>query len=86
MARILGKHKVAVLGRHIGSADSIEEGDDFVAVLLEFEPAPDIDLPAGDLIVDYSAGSFETFDAEGKISFKTDIFGVLKNTSLAEAA
>lgn len=71
-----------VLGRVIGTATGWDQCDTFVMMLYDFEPANDVDLPAGDINIDFENGVVETFNEEGKVVLSKDIvlalFDVMK--------
>jgi len=77
-----------ILGRNIGTAtgwDGDEDSDNIVILFYEFQPAAGIDLPPGDLVIDFDAGLAETHDENGDVLISKDIVTVLANIPRAEA-
>jgi hypothetical protein len=74
-----------VLGRVIGTATGWDQVDTFVMMLYDFEPAVDVDLPTGDINIDFENGVVETFDDAGKVTSSKDIvlalFDVMKEVA-----
>lgn len=66
-----------ILGRNIGTATGWDELDLDVMILYEFEPAEGINLPRGDLYVDYINGIFQNAEDDDSTAF--DMIDILKN-------
>jgi hypothetical protein len=66
-----------VLGRRIGTSSGWEQADDWLMILIDYEPAPGISLPIGDLCIDFQKGQFSTFDDAGRLNFVADIVTIL---------
>lgn len=71
-----------ILGRNIGTATGWDELDLDVMVLYEFEPAEGINLPKGDLYVNYIKGIFQNAEDDNSVAF--DMIDVLKNVERVE--
>lgn len=66
-----------ICGRKIGTAEDWDQIDTNFIVLYEFEPASGINIPAGDLSVDYDGGRLEITDDDGNITFEVDMLATL---------
>lgn len=66
-----------VCGRKIGTADGWDRIDTNFIILYEFEPAAGVDIPAGDLAVDYDGGRLEIADDDGNVTFEADMLAAL---------
>jgi len=74
-----------ILGRTIGTATGWDGDEENIVILLyEFQPAPGIDLPAGDVTIDFDAGLAETHDDHGEVLISKDIVTVLANVPRAQ--
>lgn len=78
------KMDLIVLGRKIGKHDGWDQNDTDHVVFYDFEPAEGVDLPSGDLHVDYGSGLLKTYDDEGTTEVHSaDVIDVLKNLPMA---
>ena len=68
-----------VLGRHFGKASGWDMVDDFEVQLYDFIPGPGIDLPKGDVSVNFVTGRVAKFNDDGVRVFERDVVGLLKN-------
>lgn len=70
--------ETTILGRHVGTSTGWDQGDTFAIVLYDFKPAEGIDIPAGDLNVDYDTGKMSIWkdDGSGK-TWEADMITVL---------
>jgi len=74
-----------ILGRNIGTTTGWDGDEDTVLILLyEFQPAAGIDLPPGDLTIDFDSGLAETHDEDGNVLISKDIVIVLANVPRVE--
>lgn len=73
------RNDLIVLGRLIGTTSdwTVNEVTHFEAS--EFEPAPDIDLPTGNLTIDYTKGTFAYYTTDGEVSQIFDIITTIKH-------
>lgn len=75
-----------VLGREIGTATGWDQADTFVMQLYDFQPAENVDLPAGTLCINFESGVAETYDDDGKVLISKDIVLALFNVRAEMAA
>lgn len=80
------RYDESVLGRHIGTMTGWDQADDFAILLLDFEPAVGVSIPAGDIVINFDTGKVETYNDDGDVTFEADIIDVLKDLPHAEAA
>lgn len=71
-----------VLGRNIGTATGWDQVDTFVMMLHDFEPVDGVDLPSGDINIDFEKGVVVAFDDDANVISSKDIvlalFDVMK--------
>jgi len=68
-----------VLGRLFGKASGYDIVDTFEVIYYGFVPAGGVDLPKGDLSVNFVTGRAAQYNNEGVRVFERDIVDILKN-------
>lgn len=67
-----------VLGVQIGTTTGWDQIDLFDFLFYEFQPLEGVDLPSGDLRINYDTGKFYTHDIEGNVTFERRILDHMK--------
>lgn len=70
------EEEVTVLGRVIGTSTGWEQADTFALILYGFEPADNVDLPAGDPCINFETGKIEYWNESG-VEHSFDLLNVL---------
>ena len=67
------------LGRTVGDVGGWDQLDIFVFMIYDFHPAPGIDIPPGDVTLDFAAGMWATYTTDGIITACGDLIEALKD-------
>lgn len=72
-----------VLGRDIGTGTGWDVIEFSQIVIYDFEPGPNVNIPKGDLSVEFDNGCFHQYDDFGVPSWSADMVTMLKDLPLS---
>jgi len=79
------RSEYVVLGRVVGSGTGWDKSDTYGMSIYDFEPAPDVNLPAAEFMnFDFEGGIVETFDDDGTVTLRADLVKVMANLPAKE--
>lgn len=81
------RYPFTVLGRDIGTGSGWDQIDMVQIVIYDFIPSFGVDLPRGDLSVEYDNGYFKMYDDDvGEVTWSADMVERLRDVSLSHPA
>lgn len=77
------RYEEIVLGRKIGTCTGWDMIDSFVVGFIDFTPAKGVNIPGGDICVDYEKGLWLIYNEDGEVRQMGDLIEALKNAPRA---
>lgn len=79
------RHQFDILGRNIGTATGWDEAGNFGLTLYGLHPVQGLDIPSGDMFIDFESGQFESYGADGSAIAGGDIVSIIAQLPVKKA-